>query len=373
MADKQNTIMKLQAPEYITSITPYPPGKPMEELERELGINRPIKLASNENPLGSSPMAIKAINLALELDGLHRYPDGSGFNLSKKLADMLEVPQDNIVLGNGSDDIITILTRAFLKNNDEAVISESSFLMYEISVRSCGAKPVFVPLKSFAQDLDAIAKAITPKTRIVFLTNPHNPTGSIIKAEDFTDFLDRIPSDVITVMDEAYIEFATATDSINSIDLVKAGKPIVVLRTFSKAYGLAGLRIGYGVMPGMITSILERIRPPFNTGILAQAGAIAALEDKPFLQKTLKLVKKEISFLYSELDILKLDYIPTQANFFLIKTGNAKQIFDALLKEGVIVRSMASYGFEDYIRINVGLHEENVRFIKTLEKVMKNG
>jgi histidinol-phosphate aminotransferase len=361
--------MKWSVPEYIASLKPYVPGKPIEELEREYGIEGSIKLASNENPLGPSPMAVAAIQEAIAK--LHRYPDGSGFYLVQKLAARLGVRPGNLVLGNGSDEIIGMLTRAFLQPGDEAVMPRPSFLMYDILVRSVGASAVYVPLKSLAIDLQGILENMSSATRMIFLTNPNNPTGTAISGSSFKDFLRNIPPAVIVVVDEAYIEFVTDPDCLNGLDYVTAQTAVVTLRTFSKAYGLAGLRIGYGVMAEPVAQILHRVRQPFNTNSLAQIGALAAIDDEAFLQRTLAVTHEGLKFLYDNLDRIGLRYYPTQANFFMIEVNqSADSVFEKLLREGVIVRSMTSYGYPDHIRVNVGLPEENIRFITALEKVL---
>jgi len=361
--------MKISVPEHILSIKPYKPGKPIEEVEREYGIDHSIKLASNENPLGPSPMAVRAIQDAIAK--LNRYPDGGGHDLIRSIAKHQGVMPENVVLGNGSDEIIGMLTCALLQPGDEAILPRPSFLMYDILVRSAGAKPVPVELTSLSIDLDGIRDRITPNTRMIFLCNPNNPTGTIITKKAFETFLESIPREVVVVVDEAYIEFVRDEDCADSIDYIDSGLPVVTLRTFSKAYGLAGLRIGYGVMSEEIASILNRIRLPFNASTLAQAGANAALKDKAFLEKTRRLITEELDFLWNALKDLGTRFFPTQANFFLIDTGkNADEVFERMLRQGVIVRSMTSYGYPEYIRINVGLHDENVRFLEALEKVM---
>jgi len=365
----RNLNMKISVPDYILSIKPYAPGKPLEELEREYGIADSIKLASNENPLGPSPMAVKAIKNAI--GKLNRYPDGSGYNLIQKISEHLGVSPKNIVLGNGSDDIIGMLTCGFLEPGDEAILPHPSFLMYEIMILSAGAIPVVVPLKQLSIDLQAINKSITSKTRMVFLCNPNNPTGTVVFKEDFENFLKKIPPDVIVVVDEAYIEFVRDQACAKSIEYLDNERPLVTLRTFSKVYGLAGLRIGYGVMPDEIANLLNRIRLPFNTNSLAQAAACAALEDTVFFEKVITLIHQGLDFLYDSLDRLGVKYFPTQTNFILIDVcKDADAIYEKMLKQGVIVRSMRSYGYPHYIRINAGLHEENVRFIKALEKIL---
>lgn len=360
--------MKLKIPEYIQSIRAYKPGKPIEELEREYGITDSVKLASNENPLGSSPAAVAAMKNAMER--LNRYPDGRGYYLVQKLAAKFNLSAECIVLGNGSDEIIGMLTRTLLEPGDEAIMTEPSFLMYEIMVQSCGATPVFVPLKSFFIDLEAVARRVTPRTRIVFLNNPVNPTGTVISRKDFDAFLAKMPEHVVVVIDEAYIEFAKDPDCLESIDYCTGSKPVAVLRTFSKAYGLAGIRIGYGLMSPVLAGILHRVRQPFNANSLAQAGACAALDDEDFLNRSVNLVHEELEFLYAGLEQLGVNYFPTEANFFLIDVQqDADTVFEAMLRKGVIVRSMASYGYPTYIRVTAGLRSENEAFLKAFAAV----
>jgi histidinol-phosphate aminotransferase len=361
--------MKLSVPDYILSIKPYTPGKPLEELEREYGIDDSIKLASNENPIGPSPMAVSAIRESIKK--LNRYPDGSGHDLIRKISNHVGFSPQHIVLGNGSDEIIGMLAFAMLQPGDEAILPVPSFLMYDIMVRGAGATPVSVPLASLSIDLEAIKKKMTSKTRMIFLCNPNNPTGTVILRKDFENFLQQMPPGVIVVIDEAYIEFVRDKDCVKSFEYLDDTTPLVTLRTFSKAYGLAGLRIGYGVMPVEIADILNRIRLPFNTNSLAQAGAVAALDDNVFLEKVISLVHEGLDFLYDALDSLGITYFPAQTNFFLIDVRkDADEIYEDMLRQGVIVRSMKSYGYPNYIRINVGLHKENVRFLKALEKCL---
>lgn len=361
--------MKLSVPDYIQTISPYIAGKPMEELEREYGIKNPVKIASNENPLGPSPKALKAVEAALK--NLHRYPDAGAYYLVNKLAEKLSVSPGNIVLGTGSDEVIGMLTRVFLQPGDEAILSEHSFLMYEIMIRCDGAVPVWVPLKSLEIDLEEMKRRITPKTRMIFLTSPNNPTGMIIRKKEFDRFIDGIPPEIVIVLDEAYIEFATEPDCLKGLDYLNSGRAIVTLRTFSKIYGLAGLRIGYGVMPQEMASLLNRVRQAFNTNSLAQIAATAALDDDEFLQKTLTTVRDGLKFLYAALNEMGVSYFPTQSNFFLIDVKqSADDVFKRMLKQGVIVRSMSSYGLPQYIRINAGLPDENAQFIEAFKQVL---
>jgi histidinol-phosphate aminotransferase len=361
--------MKLSVPDHILAIKPYVAGKPLEELEREYGIKDAIKLASNENPLGPSPLAVAAIHAAVS--NLNRYPDGGGYEMTQRIAQKFNLAPESIVLGNGSDDIIALLSCTLLNPGDEVVLPQPSFLFYEISLRSAGAIPVWVPLKSNAIDLDGMHRKITSKTRLVFLNVPFNPTGAILSRTEFENFLSAVPPEVVVVMDEAYIEFVRDPDCACSLDYIQSGRHIVGLRTFSKAYGLAGLRVGYGIMPTALSELLNRVRQPFNVNSLAQLAAMAALEDDDFLQKTTRLVHAELDFLYASLKDLDIKYMPSQANFLMINVGrSADDVFERLLKLGVIVRSMTSYRYPEFIRVNIGLHSENVRFLQALKKVI---
>jgi histidinol-phosphate aminotransferase len=364
--------MSMRIPDYIAAIEPYKPGKPIEEVEREYGIAGSAKLASNENPLGPSPKALAAIQS--HLGRLHRYPDGSGHLLVSRLARKLGVPADCIVLGNGSDEIIGMLTRTLLAPGEEALLPQPTFLMYAIMVRSVGATPVFVRLDSdLCVDLPAMRRRVTGATRMVFLCNPNNPTGTIFTRARFESFLESLPEDVVVVLDEAYIDFVRDPRCPRGLDYLAADRTVVTLRTFSKAYGLAGLRIGYGVMPARLAGFLHRIRQPFNTGTLAQAGALAALEDDAFIDKTLQTVHSGLDYLYEALGARKVRCHPTQANFFLIDVErDADEVFEAMLRQGVIVRSMSAYGYPDTIRVNVGRPEENERFVTALDKVLNS-
>lgn len=361
--------MTIRVPENIADIKPYVPGKPIEELERELGIARSVKLASNENPLGPSPKAVEALKDAIA--NLHRYPDGSGHVFIRDLARHLNCPEGAIVMGNGSDDIIALLAHTLLRPGERAIMPRPSFLMYEIAVRSVGAKPVFVPLQSLAIDLEGMRRAVDENTRLVFLCNPNNPTGTVISGDDFDQFLSSLPSDVVVVVDEAYIEFVRDATCLQSLSYWGGGRPIVTLRTFSKLYGLAGLRVGYGVMPEELAGYLNRIRQPFNVNSLAQVAARAALQDQAFVRRTLRVVHDGLAFMFEALTDMGVRYFPTQSNFFLIDVArDAETVFQAMLQQGVIVRSMKGYGYPEYIRVNVGTREENQRFVQALKSVL---
>ncbi|MBF0203669.1 MAG: histidinol-phosphate transaminase [Desulfamplus sp.] len=306
--------MKLNVPDYIMSIKPYEPGKPIDALEREYGIKNIVKLASNENPVGPSPLAVKA--MADHLATMNRYPDGSVFRLTDKLADRFKVGHENVIVGNGSDDIIALLAHAFLGSGREALMPLPSFLMYEISVKTSGGVPVMIPLKGLSIDLDALAQAVTEKTAMIFLTNPNNPTGSYFTTEEFNVFMLQIPADVMVIVDEAYIEFAREPDIFNSLKNPLSDSRIISLRTFSKAYGLAGFRVGYGVMDAQIASILHRIRQPFNVNSLAQVAATAALDDHEFLESGLRTMHQGIDELAKDLSEMGIYFEETFPCFF---------------------------------------------------------
>jgi histidinol-phosphate aminotransferase len=302
---------------------------------------------------------------------LHRYPDGSGYYLKKKLSEKCGVHLDQIILGNGSNEIIELIIRTFLSAGEHVVQAFPTFLVYQKIVKGAGGKMTSVPLSNFKIDLEEISKAIGPKTKVIFINNPNNPTGSVILREEMVRFLTQIPDDIIVVLDEAYIEFVTDEAAASGLELFGSHPLLIVLRTFSKLYGLAGLRIGYGFASQKLIDYMNRVRQPFNANSLAQAGAIAALEDLEFVSRTKKTVREGLQYLYQGLDDMGLEYIPTQANFFLIRVHlGGKKTYELMLRQGVIVRSMDSYGLPDYIRINAGLPEENERFIKALKRVL---
>jgi histidinol-phosphate aminotransferase len=363
--------MKKIARRGVEGLVPYPPGKPIEELERDLGIRGSIKLASNENPLGPSPGAVDAIRERLET--LNRYPDGSGYYLKTKLSRKFGLSPDQIVLGNGSNEIIELIIRTFLEPGEEAVQAFPTFLVYEKIVKGAGGRTISVPLERFGINLKGMLEAVTPRTKIVFVNNPNNPTGSILGARELELFLKALPKDVIVALDEAYIEFVTDPGCADGLRLLDTHPGIVVLRTFSKLYGLAGLRIGYAFTSVKIAGYINRVRQPFNANALAQAAATAALDDTDFANRTLDTVREGLTYLQEHLDRMGLEYIPTQTNFFLIRVpSGGKNTYEKLLRKGVIVRSMDSYSLPEYIRINVGLPEENERFIRTLGSLLED-
>ncbi|MGQ9744669.1 MAG: histidinol-phosphate transaminase [Dissulfurimicrobium sp.] len=355
-------------PGYIKELVPYPPGKPLEELEREYGVKDAIKLASNENPLGPSPKALMAIEEAM--GRLHRYPDGSAYYLKNRLAEKFGVSPGQIVLGNGSNELIELLVKVFVRPGCEAISSSPSFLVYAKAVQAMGGKNVIVPLKDNHHDLEAIRNAVTSRTRLIFLDNPNNPTGSVLDRSELNAFFSMLPDDIIVVMDEAYMEFVQGDVTPSGLEYLKNDSRVVTLRTFSKAYGLAGLRVGYGIMDMALAGYLERIRQPFNLNSLAQVGALAALDDEEHLNNTLKVTWDGLAFLTDGLVGLKCHVIPSHANFLFVDVHiDAKMVYEAMLRQGVIIRAMTAYGFSECIRITVGLPHENERCLMALKRV----
>lgn len=357
--------------DFIQSVRPYEPGKPIKEVERELGLRRIIKLASNENPLGPSRKALRAMRHAL--NEVHLYPESSCHYLVKKLSEHLAVPANQIIIGNGSNEIIELLARGFVSEGDEVISSQTSFLVYPILTQVCGAQFVTVPMKDYRYDLKGILAAITEKTRIIFIANPNNPTGTYVTAAEVEDFLSKVPENVLVCFDEAYVDFVEAQDFPHMLDYAKAGrKNVVILRTFSKAYGLAGVRVGYGVASAELIQYLHKIRQPFNVNSVAQAGAAAALEDRFFLWRTKFLVTSGRKYLYKIFRKLGLTALPSQANFVLVNTGcDADEVFQALLRQGLIVRSMKAYGLPAWIRVTVGRRSQNAQFYRLLKSYLK--
>jgi histidinol-phosphate aminotransferase len=357
------------ANQHILGIAPYEPGKPIEELERELGIHDAIKLASNENPLPPSERVQKAIVAALPT--LNRYPDGGGFYLRQALAKKHGVTPEHVVLGNGSNELIELLVHAFMRPGDEAVVPHPSFVVYPMSVQAAGGIRVVVMLRDYRLDLEAMGRAVTPLTKLVFIANPNNPTATMVTADEVERFMARMPDRTIVVFDEAYVEFAQGPDFPDSLAYMKQGRKVVVLRTFSKAASLAGLRVGYGVADPDAVALLNRIRPPFNVNSLAQAAALAALDDEPHILECVRLIDAGRQFLYDEFKALGLKYAPSRANFILVDVGrSAAEIYQKLLREGVIVRPMTSFGMETALRITVGTPQENRRLVRALGAVL---
>jgi histidinol-phosphate aminotransferase len=354
----------------VLAIPPYVPGKPVAELERELGVVNAVKMASNENPLGPSPLAVKAVEG--HLWNAHVYPESSAPELRAALAANFGLTSEQVILGNGSDEIMEMCAHVFMRPGCEAVMAANTFSMYRICVEAFGGKAVRVELRDYRLDLKAMVSAVTENTRIVFLTIPNSPTGTIISKAEFDAFIRDLPRDgLILVVDEAYREYVQDPDCPQGVDYVGKGVPVLVLRTFSKIYGLAGLRVGYGFGDSWLVELLNRVRPPFNVNSLAQTAALAALGDFDHLRKSLEVTTEGIRYLSAELRSLGMEVIPSQANFLTFCVGaNAKLVYEALLREGVIVRHLGSFGMEEGIRVTVGREPENRRFIFALKKVL---
>jgi histidinol-phosphate aminotransferase len=357
------------ANDHILGIAPYEPGKPIEELERELAIHDAIKLASNENPLAPSDRVREAIAAALVT--LNRYPDGSGFYLRQALAKKHGVTQEQVVLGNGSNELIELVVRTFLRPGDEAVVPHPSFVVYPMIVQAAGGIRVMVMLKDYRLDLEAMARAITPLTKMVFIANPNNPTATIVTADEVEHFMSRLPPRTIVVFDEAYVEFAAGPDFPDTLSYVKQGRKVVVLRTFSKASSLAGLRVGYALGDPDAIALMNRIRQPFNVNSLGQVAALAALEDDGHILECVRMIEAGRHFLYEEFKNLGLRYVPSRANFILVDVGrSAADVYQKLLHQGVIVRPMTPFGMETALRISIGTPEENRKLVKALRAVL---
>lgn len=352
----------------ILNIAPYEAGKPIEETKRQLGLKEVIKLASNENPLGSSPKAIEAIKK--NLLAINRYPDSQGFYLKRKLAGFLKVMPSNLVLGNGSDELIDIIIKTFVEEDEFIVTADTTFLEYKIISQVNGRNIITVPLRYFKYDLKTMEKKIDKKTKVVFISNPNNPTGTYVTESELEDFMRGLPSNVLLVLDEAYDTFIDVDDFPSSMKYIN-NKNIIILKTFSKAYGLAGLRIGYAITNSEFAACMETSRQPFNVNSLAQVAAIAALDDRKFLRKTRKVILEGKDYLYDCLTRLGMAYVPSVANFILIDVGrDAAGVFKEMLKYGVIVRDMRQYGLKNFIRVTIGTKKENEKFIKVLKKVL---
>jgi len=356
---------------WILSLTPYPPGKPIEELEREYGVRGSIKLASNENSLGPSRRAVEALRGAL--DSLHLYPDGGCFNLRQALAAKLGVAADAILLGNGSNEVIELAVRAFVTAGDDAVMADQSFVIYRTAVQAQGGRGIAVPLRDHTHDLAAMRAALTPRTRMVFLANPNNPTGTMFGRAAWREFFASLPGDVVVVMDEAYAEYVEEAEYPNAIEDLASGRPLIVLRTFSKIYGLAGLRVGYGVADPCLVDLMNRLRAPFNVNSLAQIAATAALADDEHVARTRAMNRDGMAYLTAALRRLGLAYVPSVANFLLVRVGDAARVYDALLRRGVIVRPVGVYGYPEHVRITIGTAAENERLVTCLAEVLGGG
>ena len=356
----------------ITELSPYQPGKPIEELERELGIVDIIKLASNENPLGPSRVVIESITG--QLAELARYPDGSAYQLKDKLQAKLGIDPAMVTVGNGSNDVLELVARVFLGPGLESIVSEHSFVVYPLVTKSLGAELIVIPAIDFGQDLNATRAAISDRTRVVFIANPNNPTGTWVDKQSLLSFLDAVPEKVLVVLDEAYAEYVAEPDYPNGLELVDDYPNLIVTRTFSKAYGLAGLRMGYSVSHPDIADLMNRVRQPFNVNAMSLAAALVALDDEAYLKESVRVNNEGMKMLTDACDQLGLGYIPSVGNFLTIDFGcDAMPIYDGLLQEGVIVRPIGVYGLPNHLRVTVGLPLENKRFIDSLKKLLGAG
>lgn len=358
------------APPHIQAIRPYEPGKPISELERELGLPSTVKLASNENPLGPSPKALRAMRAHLK--EVNRYPDGSGFELTGALSRRFDLPPGCILLGNGSNELIEIIIRTFLRPGEEVISARGAFVVYALVTQAAGGTNVAVPMKNDAHDLAAMAKAVTDRTRLIFVANPNNPTGTWVGRKAIERFLANLPEKVTVIFDEAYFEYVSRRQSADIPALIRSGDgpAVISLRTFSKAYGLAGLRIGYLFGPAAHVGEMNKVRQPFNTNSLAQVAAVAALEDERHLRRVVRLNKRERLLLEGELHIMGFSTLPSEGNFLLVDIGrDGAEVYQQLLHRGVIARPMAGYGYPRHLRVTVGLPEENLKFLEELKAV----
>jgi len=358
------------SPSYIRAIAPYQPGKPISELAREMGLEEGsiVKLASNENPAGVSPLARRAIEAHLE--GLARYPDGNGFELKQALAARYRVGQDQIVLGNGSNDVLELVARCFLGTGTSAVMSQHAFVVYHLATQVAGAARVEIPARAFGHDLTAMAGAVREDTRVIWIANPNNPTGTFVPAAEVEAFLRRVPRRVVVVVDEAYNEYLPDALQSDSVRWLQQFPNLVLTRTFSKAYGLAGLRVGFALAHPEIADLMNRVRQPFNVSSIAQAAAQAALNDRDFVDGSVDLNRSGMRQIVEGLDRLRLNCIPSFGNFVSFQVGAAGQVYQRLLKQGVIVRPIGVYGLPEHLRVTIGLPAENERFLSALRTAL---
>ena len=364
--------MSIQAPQHIQKIAPYQGGKPITELAREMNLNVEdiVKLASNENPLGISPKADYAIQEAI-LD-IARYPDGNSFALREAVSHKFSVAPEQIVFGNGSNDILELVARAYLTSDSEVIYSQHAFAVYPLVTQAMGAKGVVVPAKDFGHDLSAMLAAVTDKTSLIFIANPNNPTGTLLAKDALYAFLQQVPQHVLVVLDEAYDEYLSAEHKSEAIAWLKEFENLVISRTFSKAYGLAGLRIGFGLCHSQVADMMNRVRQPFNVNSVAQAAAVASLADDDFVERSYALNQAGMAQLKQGFEQLGLTYIPSFANFISVKVGDAAAINQKLLQNGVIVRPVANYEMPEYLRVSIGLFSENAKFLEVLTKILKS-
>jgi len=354
----------------ILDLRPYKGGKPIPEVEREVGITGAVKMASNENPLGPSPRALEAISRYLL--NIHYYPDGSGYYLKEKLSRLWGLKPSQFIIGNGTNEIIELMVRAFLNPGEEAIIAEPSFVVYRMVVKIMDGVPVMIGLRNFTHDLPAMANAVTPCTKLVFICNPNNPTGTVVSHDEVKDFMGKIPEDIMVVFDEAYYEYVEREDFPLTLDYILQSRNVIILRTFSKVYGLAGLRIGYGIAREEMVELLDKIRQPFNVNALAQEAALAGLDDEEHVRKSQEVNRLGKRFLYQAFEKLGLSYVPSQANFVLVDFGReASEICQRLLYEGIILRPMTGFNLPaNFVRITIGTEEHNQRLFSALKKIL---
>lgn len=360
--------IKQFANQFICDLVAYEPGKPIEETARELGLDPAaiVKVASNENPLGPAPMALDAIRNAAT--DMHIYPDGGGYKLRSALAEKYDLGLENVVLGNGSNEIIELLCHCFLNPDAELIAAEHAFVVYKLMATLFGAGYVEVTDPNFIHDLDGMADAITDKTRLLFIANPNNPTGTIVNEEAIDRFMARVPEHVVVVFDEAYFEFVS--DAPDTLKYVREGRNVIILRTFSKAYGLAGLRIGYGLAAPQVAEILQKARQPFNTNEVAQRAALASLADTAHVANTVANNNQGLAFFEAAFQARGINYVPSVANFILVEVGDGDKLFAEMLKQGVIIRAMSGYKLPGWVRISIGTAEENARCLEVLDNVL---
>jgi len=360
--------MRPESPEHIRALRVYAPGKPEDQLERELGVKCVAKLASNENALGPSPLAIEAIrNVAHRV---HRYPDGGSYYLREALGKKYGFDPGQIFLGNGSNELLELIARAYLTPGTNAVVAEHAFLIFKIVVRLVNADLYLVPMRNLTHDLEAMARRVDSRTRVVFVANPNNPTGTMVGRDEVEWFIDHVPPEVLIVLDEAYYEYIQKPDVARSLDYVRQRDNVVVLRTFSKVYGLAGLRVGFGIGTRSLADDMNRVREPFNVNLVAQVAALAALQDEDHVRKSVALAVEGKNYLYGELTRMGVPHVPSETNFILVKVGSGREVYEALLRLGVIVRPMDGDGLSEYIRVSIGLPAENEAFVNGLKRVM---
>jgi len=354
----------------VRSLKPYVPGKPIEEVRREFGLTDIIKLASNENPLGPSPKAVQAICEAAS--NVRLYPDNDCYHLRKRLSAHLSMPEDQILLGHGSDELIHNIGLAFVAPGDEVMMCSGPFSQYEFTAKLMDAVPVYVPMRDFRYDVSEMARRMSERTKVVFIGSPNNPTGTIVTRSELTEFMAAVPDHTIAVLDEAYYEYVEDRDYPDSLALVREGRNVIALRTFSKIYALAGLRIGYGATTPELAAVLERVREPFNVSSLAQAAALASIDDDQQVVRTRTLSRKSKHYLYREFERLGLKYTPSEANFVWVDVGaDCQQVFTGLVKQGVIVRTGDIFGAPTHVRVTTGTDEQNKRFVAALEQVLR--